>query len=237
MEAALQELRDALPDVPRWLETRALLAQPSAELFMSQNGFVVRSARAKLAAAIGEPDDGALTAALTGADPGWSLLAAPEDADHVGKMLGSFRRERASLYVMSGPTPRLDEPDPGLVDLTRSDLARLPAALAEELARVVDRTDVVAIEADGVIASVAYVPWETERLYDVSVDTLGPHRRKGYGERAVRGLLDRRDEVKRPVWGAVESNLASQKLAARLGFRPFDEMFVFTLPPSDGPVN
>jgi RimJ/RimL family protein N-acetyltransferase len=33
---------------------------------------------------------------------------------------------------------------------------------------------------------------------------------------------------KRPVWGAVESNRASLGLAAKLGFRPVDTLFLFS---------
>jgi hypothetical protein len=35
---------------------------------------------------------------------------------------------------------------------------------------------------------------------------------------------------RRPVWGALDSNLPSLRLAARLGFRPVDRLVVFNPP-------
>jgi GNAT superfamily N-acetyltransferase len=221
-------LRDALPDVPRWLEVRALLALPSSELFVSSEGFVVSARSAKLAAAVGTPEPRLFEAALEHADPGWTLLAAPEDAPAVTAALPGFSRARALLHVLSGPTPRLASPDPDVIAISASDLERLPESLAQELSRVVDEHEVFGLEIASVIAAVAYVPWQTERLYELSVVTLAPHRRKGYGERVARALLDRRDEVRRPVWSSHENDTASLQLGRRLGFREFDEVIVFS---------
>jgi GNAT superfamily N-acetyltransferase len=220
-------LRDALPDVPRWLEVRALLALPSSELYVSSEGFVVSARAAKLAAAVGNPEPRLFEAALQHADLGWSLLAAPEDAAAVAAALPGFSRARAVLHVLSGPTPRLAEPDPQVIALTASDLERLPESLAQELSRVVGEQELFGLEAAGVIAAVAYVPWQTERLYELSIVTLAPHRQKGYGQRVARALLDRRDEVRRPVLGSLESDVAALRLARSLGFREFDEIMVF----------
>jgi hypothetical protein len=224
----ISKLRDALPDVPRWLEVRAMLALPSSELYVSPDGFVVSARSAKLAAAVGNPEPRLFEAALEHADAGWTLLAAPEDAPAVSAALPGFSNERAVLHVLSGPTPRLSAPDPDVIALAPSDLDRLPESLAEQLSRVLPEREVLGLEVAGVIASVAHVPWETERLYELSVNTLGPHRHKGYGERVGRALLDRRDEIRRPVWGSLESNAGSLSLARRLGFREFDELVVFS---------
>jgi hypothetical protein len=220
-------LREALPDVPRWLQARALLALPSSELYASPEGFLVCSHAAKLAVAVGQPAPHLFSQALAQTDPEWTVLAAPEDAPGVAACLPAFAGQRAVLYVLGGPTPRLAEPDPDVIRLGPADLGRVPEALARELALVVADREVLGLEVGGVVTAVAYVPWETERLYDLSIDTLGPHRQKGYGERLARALLDRRDEVKRPVWGATEDNLASTRLAAKLQFRELDEIVVF----------
>jgi GNAT superfamily N-acetyltransferase len=228
-----EALLAALPDIPRWLEARALLAMPEAELYASPEGFVVSSPLDKLAFGVGQPAPHLFTQALTQVDAEWTVLAAPEDADAVGAAIPSFVAERAILHVLEGPIPRLATPDPDVIRLGPDDLRRVPESMARELERVIHHTEVLALETASVIASVAYVAGETERLYDLSVDTFGPHRKKGYAGRVMRALLDRRSEVKRPVWGATESNAASLHLAARLGFRPFDEIIVFT-PKSSG---
>jgi RimJ/RimL family protein N-acetyltransferase len=224
----------ALPDIPRWLEARALLALAEAELYASPEGFVVSSPLDKLACGVGQPAPHLFTQALTQIDPEWIVLAAPEDADAVGAGMPNFERERAILHVLEGPIPRLAAPDPDVIRLGPDDLRRVPESMARELERVIRDTEVLGLETAGVIASVAYAASETERLYDLSIDTFGPHRKKGYAERVMRALLDRRSEVKRPVWGATESNEASRRLAARLGFRPFDEIVVFTPKSSAG---
>jgi RimJ/RimL family protein N-acetyltransferase len=237
MHPGAKALRDALPDVPRWLKIRALLARPGSDLYVSPEGFVVSLRSAKRAAAVGKPEAHLFEAALEHVDPGWHVLVAPEDAEHVEPFLSGFTRQRAILHVLSGATPRLEQPDPDVIELTPHDLDRVPEWLAQQLSRVIADTRIVAVQVAGVIASVAYPAWQTERLYDIAVATLGPHRRKGYGERAVRALFDQRDEVQRPVWSASEDNLTSLRLAARLGFRPFDELVVFTPELSRAPTN
>ena len=224
----------ALPDIPRWLEARALLAMPDAQLYASPEGFVVSSPLDKLACGVGQPAPHLFTQALTEVDPEWTVLAAPEDADAVGAGIPDFERERAILHVLEGPIPRLAAPDPDVIQLGPHDLRRVPDFMARELERAIHQTEVLALETGGVIASVAYAASETARLYDLSIDTFGPHRKKGYAARVMRALLDRRSEVKRPVWGATVSNEESLRLAARLGFRPFEEIVVFTRKSSAG---
>lgn len=231
-------LAEALPDVPRWLEVRAMLVLPAADLYVSPEGFVVRLPSAKRAAAVGKPEPHLFDAALERVDPGWRVLVAPEDADHVAPLLAGFSRERALVHVLSGPTPHLQAPDPDVFELGAADLDRLPESVAEEIARFdFAETTVLGLRHGSVIASIAYAAWQTQRLYAVAVTTLGPHRKRGFGERVVRALLDRRDEVQRPVWSSAESNVASLRLAARLGFRPFDELVVFSPQPVREPTN
>jgi predicted GNAT family acetyltransferase len=76
--------------------------------------------------------------------------------------------------------------------------------------------------------SFCYVAAETESLWDVSIDTLAGHRRRGYAALCAAYLIEHMCEKgKRPVWGAVESNAPSLGLAAKLGFVPVDRVFVF----------
>jgi predicted GNAT family acetyltransferase len=76
-----------------------------------------------------------------------------------------------------------------------------------------------------------YAACETETLWDVSVDTLAPFRRRGLAAACferVRREMERRG--KRPVWGAHADNPASLALAARLGFRRDAELVAFHPP-------
>jgi RimJ/RimL family protein N-acetyltransferase len=71
--------------------------------------------------------------------------------------------------------------------------------------------------------------WQTETLWDVSIETLEGYRRKGLAARAARTMIRyMRRRGRAPVWGALEANLASRSLAARLGFVENAGVAVFT---------
>ena len=81
----------------------------------------------------------------------------------------------------------------------------------------------------GRIVSVCSAAWETETLWDVSVETVSDYRRRGLAAACfialARWMLAERG--KRPVWGAHESNPASLALAASLGFVRESELLSF----------
>ncbi len=88
----------------------------------------------------------------------------------------------------------------------------------------------VAAFVDNRVASICYACRESESLWDISIDTLEPYRRRGLAAACVRFLIRKmRQEGKEPVWGAVDSNIASLGLATKLGFRPVARIAVFTL--------
>ena len=77
-----------------------------------------------------------------------------------------------------------------------------------------------------------YSCWTTESLWDVSVDTLEPYRGRGLAEAVARSAIARRrGEGLEPVWGAVDTNGTSRRLAARLGFAETGEAVVFSRGP------
>ena len=77
--------------------------------------------------------------------------------------------------------------------------------------------------------SFCYPAWITERLWDVSIDTLEGHRGQSLGARAVRFMIDlMAADGREPVWGALESNTASLRLGAKLGFVPAGDLVVFS---------
>ncbi len=76
-----------------------------------------------------------------------------------------------------------------------------------------------------------YPALETETLWDVAIDTLEPFRRRGHAAAAfavMESLMQARG--RKPVWGAVESNLASLALARKLGFEPVASIYIFESP-------
>jgi GNAT superfamily N-acetyltransferase len=79
--------------------------------------------------------------------------------------------------------------------------------------------------------SFCYGGSQTESLWDISIDTLAEYRNRGYAALCVAFLIeDFRRRGLEPVWGAVESNIPSMKLAAKLGFTPVDRLVVFEQP-------
>jgi L-amino acid N-acyltransferase YncA len=81
----------------------------------------------------------------------------------------------------------------------------------------------------------AYSPAMTQRWFDIAVETVESHQRRGLAELVSRRLISLL--MKRgldPIWGAVDSNAASLALARKLGFVAHDDMALFTRPRSAG---
>ena len=96
-----------------------------------------------------------------------------------------------------------------------------------ELAWAAVRGPIWSVYVDGEAAAFAYAPWRSATLFDVSVDVVPGARQLGLGTIVAAAMI--RDEQSRgraPVWGADEGNLASLRLAHRLGFTAVDEIWV-----------
>jgi predicted GNAT family acetyltransferase len=64
-------------------------------------------------------------------------------------------------------------------------------------------------------------------LWDISIDTLAGYRNKGYAAACVAYMIElMRRQKKQPVWGSYETNEASLRLAAKLGFVAVDTIMV-----------
>jgi RimJ/RimL family protein N-acetyltransferase len=89
---------------------------------------------------------------------------------------------------------------------------------------------VAATWADGRPVAFCYPVLQTERWWDVSVDTLPDYRGRGLAGRAARAMIRHmRQHGKAPVWGALESNGASLSVARQLGFAEAGRLTVLTL--------
>jgi predicted GNAT family acetyltransferase len=89
---------------------------------------------------------------------------------------------------------------------------------------------------EGQPVSFAHASWRSPRWFDVSVETLPGFRQLGLGEMAARALiLDEMAQGRAPVWGALDTNLASLRLAARLGFAAVDQLWVIAPAPTKQP--
>jgi GNAT superfamily N-acetyltransferase len=251
-----------VPDLPRWIDTRGMLLSTRSVVFAPAGaGFVDLVAAvpdAALASIVGRPSRTTLRKALLSLDGDVNVLSQMEDADYVAAALPGWRRQRAIIHVLPEAMPWEGDSDPRTRIFTRQTAPRfdhVPEHLRRELldalnGRTVSRfvagyvppsparfsrvtVPMAAVWADGRPVSFCYPVWQTETLWDVSIDTLPAYRRMGLAARAARTLIRHMRGVGRaPVWAALETNAASRSLAARLGFVETAGIAVFSTVPS-----
>jgi GNAT superfamily N-acetyltransferase len=228
----LRRALDAVPDLPRWIEARAILASGQCTVFESASGWVIRNDApgGGLVALFRRPDPAVIELAL-GDQPQRELLCASEDEPHLAEHFPSWPRERAVLHELTDPG-RLAPPDARVRPLAATDsLAHLPEELRDELDRTRSERAIASLFVDGLAVSFAYAYWRTERLFDISIDTAPDHLRRGFARIAVSELIRReRADGREPVWGAMEDNVASLQLARSIGFTQADTLVVASRP-------
>jgi hypothetical protein len=230
-----QQLARSLPDIPRWVETRGLLLGGRCTVAASPDGFLVKALDTPLVCCVGRPDPEAIREAVADPHPDLRVLVPPEEAEHVAGALPDWNRVAATIHLLepgrSGTGPA---PDPAVdVRLLQDEplLVLLPDGLREELSSVRPPATVAVAFSDDVPASICYSCWETETLWDISIDTVPELRRRGLAEACTAFLIrTMRERGKEPVWGAEDTNLPSLRLAAKLGFVPVDRLILFSPP-------
>ena len=229
----LQNLARSLPDIPRWVETRGLLLGGRCTVAGSPEGFLVKALDGPLVCCVGRPDPETIRAAVSdGPGPDLRVLVLPVNADHAAQALPGWSRGSATIHLLE--PGRWPEPDPSVdIRLLQGDLllALLPDSLRGEIAWALPRATVAVAFADDVPASICYSCWETETLWDISIETVPEFRRRGLAEACTAFLMrTMRERGKQPVWGAEDSNLPSLQLAAKMGFMPVDRLILFAPP-------
>jgi hypothetical protein len=203
-----------IPDIPRWVEAHGIAGDPDHWQEELGNGYALGHDAAKLIVVIGDASPRAL-AALVSRFPQHTLLLE-------SSALAPRPAQRAILHTLDGEVPDLEGALPLPAD------APLPPALAEELTWARKRgTTIWTAYVDNEPVSFAYAPWRSERYFDVSVDTLPGARQLGLATITAAAMIrDEQAKGRQPVWGADEGNHASLRLAARLGFKAVDEIWV-----------
>jgi len=190
--------------------------------------FVVLDRDWQLACVVGFPQPDDIRAAASGVPGGCDVLAFPENVAHVADALPEREAQPATLHVLVGDE-RLPEVPEGSVRLLEGpeEVSHVPPELRAELEAALRRSPVAATVVDGVPVSFC-CGLSTEGLWDVGIETLAPYRRRGYAALCFSYMARHmRERGKEPVWGALDSNAPSMRLAARLGFEPVDRVFVF----------
>lgn len=215
-----------LPDLPRWVEAHDLAADPTSWRQPLGGGFAIGNDANPLIVIAGDPSPEAV-ASLARAHPGHTVLV-PAERAAIAAALDAAERTvaRAILHTLPEPDalPHLDGAAPLPAEAS---LAHLPHELAAELVAARARTPVWAVWVDDLPVSFAYVASRSPAWFGISVDTAPGARQLGLATIVATTLIhDERARGRAPVWGAVEHNLASLRLARRLGFQPVDKLWI-----------
>ncbi len=212
-----------IPDEPRWVEAHGIASDSRGWRTELAGGFALGHDVAKLIVTDAAP---AAVASIARDYPKHTLLVV---SDLLAEALRGAGRTpvRALLHTLPDPDalPDLE----GAVPLpAHASLSALPEALAAELAEARGRGEIWCCYVDGDPVAFAYAPWRSATLFDVSVDTLPGARQLGLGTIVASALIRHEcaGRERRPVWGADESNTASLRLAAKLGFVEVDQIWV-----------
>jgi GNAT superfamily N-acetyltransferase len=232
--ALAQRLSASLPDVPRWVEAKWMLLNLSCEILALEEkpalSFVLLDRRTHSVEVVGLPDREAIASAAVAAGHNVEIIAPIESLDHTATALPGWTAQPAALHVLADDS-HLPYPDRSVRLLSGDEVRELdvPDELHKELLLAQETSRGIAARmVDGRPVSFCYPGSETDTLWDVSIDTLEAHRQKGYGAACVRFVIDlMREHGKEPIWGALEDNSASMRLATKLGFVPVDRIVVF----------
>jgi RimJ/RimL family protein N-acetyltransferase len=180
------------------------------------------------AGVVGRPS---ATAIRTAADQAREILSVPDDAWWTALALPEWRSEEATLFVRGEGVgfPPFSASEARLVTPGELAEAPVPEAMRQELAAEAGGGEMAAAFEGGRPVAFCYPASVTEGWWDISIDTLEPFRRRGHAGRAVACCARHMARTgRRPVWGAVASNVASARLAEKLGFAPVDRLIVFS---------
>ena len=223
-------LAAALPDLPRWVETRWMLREGAGWARTADGGMgvVVVAQDLRLGAVVGRPDPGVLRSALHDAAPGFALVVQLSDLAHVRAALAGWAAPvLATIHRLPARAPAEAPPDPGVVVLAPPH-GELVSRLPPDMRREAPYATALAVQlADGIPVSMCQATAVTETLWDAGVETAEGHRRRGHASACFRALDAYMAAVgKEPVWGVEEGNRASIELARKLGFEAVEQLAV-----------
>ncbi len=228
-------LAQRLPDLPRWIEARSLLLEEAGEVFSLQEepdlSLVLRDPDMRTLFVIGRPDEDAIDTALEKNGRGGEVIAPYEQAVWLANILPGWTF--ATIIVHHLPDlHRLPEIPRGAVRfLDPAVISQLviEEELKQELSSGAEGSAIAATFVEQQPVSFCYAGAVTESLWDISIDTVPEHRRKGYAALCVAYMIHHmHTQGLHPVWQALEDNPASWRLAQKLGFVAVDQLALFT---------
>lgn len=164
---------------------------------------------------------------LRGLDDWTCVEVAPAIAPQLGALISKGTGKRARCYqdfhhILTKSAPAFD--DPPVRQLTSDDVDLLAACGVEGaefggLFRLLLEGVVAGAVVDGQIVGTAHTSAVTDRYADIGVDTQEGWRGRGFATAAASIVARRAQEKRRiPVWSCGEDNVASLRVAQKLGF-------------------
>jgi GNAT superfamily N-acetyltransferase len=235
VDLIISRLLSAVPDQPRWVELRAMLLSGQCEVYGLEDAerlsFVVRHEEMEMVAIYGRPAPDVIRRVVALPPSPETVLCPPEDRGHVAEALPEWRSELATIYRLTNGERLPEVPADAVHLLSLSEIEAMthaPAELKEELIDAATHSPVAATCVGQLPVSFCYAGSQTESLWDISIDTLAGYRNRGYAALCVSFLTGHfRRRGLAPVWGALESNIPSMRLAEKLGFTSVDQIVVW----------
>jgi RimJ/RimL family protein N-acetyltransferase len=227
------ELLASVPDLPRWVEARGMLLSGRGaviETGLLDPPAVIASPAVMLAVVLRWDRPDTLARALRQVPREFSIVGPAEAEDTVSRALPHRPHEGATLFQLPPAAARalpVAEAARLLQPEEYRQLENLPPILRGELRDACTYSPIATAFADERPVAFCYSGWETERHWDISIDTLDHYRRRGLGAAASTCLIHHfAGQGKTAVWGSVDSNSASTALARKLGFVAVDRLMV-----------
>ena len=217
----------ALPDVPRWVETRWLLRSGEGVVRTGTDGTggVVVGRQLPLGGVVGRADTALLRDALADVPDDFELIVQMDAVDEAQEALPDWMVSTAAVHSPARPYRSGAQAEPG-VTVSAPPEDRWLEQVPSDDRPFAARAPAVAVRVvEGKVVAICMASAVTETLWDVGVDTFEGHRRRGYAAACFRALAAHMaSQGKQPVWAAEEDNTPSLELAAKLGFRPVDRV-------------
>lgn len=215
-----------LPDAPRWVQARDLLAMADAQVYecVQQSGFVVWHDWQAIGVIVGTLNT--LPPAVYHCDQ--LIVFADNLASMQGKLVDYSVRHAKVLKHSLAPiseqrVERLSLADiEGLIGIEDDLFYALQTALFADY-------PAVGVRHHGELVAFAYVASQSDRYWHMGIETLPEARRQGFATKAAQGLISvMQSRDKQSLWSAFDDNDASLRLALTLGYQPCDQLWILT---------
>jgi len=217
-----EEALRRVPDTPLTVEMREMALDARSTIYGSAAGLLLVHHTGELIGAMGDVRATDVDELLARQDGEYELVADSEAYRHLryGRHF-----QRAIISSLAQPWQYVPHEIAGLTirPLEPSDLRdHLPHDLREELDAAEAAGPVLAGFMDGLAVSFSYATL-SERMADLSIDTLALYERRGIGTAVAGAMVDQLVAAgKAPIWGALEGNVGSLRIAARLGLTRYE---------------